>query len=79
MDNGLGIAFFLSKHNVDYATIPSIGAKMKVNLKTIRTQDRRLAPITNVAVTLFKHGDVKVRTLGTRVTPKRDSRFQAGS
>ena len=47
MDNGLGIAFFLSKHNVDYATIPSIGAKMKVTiLAPKRAKSFGMAPPT---------------------------------
>jgi hypothetical protein len=43
-----------------YSILPSIGAKVKMNLKPIRTKSRWTEQVPFVAISLFQHGDVMV-------------------
>ena len=50
-------AFFLTKHSLDYSRLPSIGAKMRVNVKPFQSSKSWAPDVPYIAVTLFTHGD----------------------
>jgi hypothetical protein len=53
-------AFFLTKHSLVYHSVPAIGGKVKVNLKTIRAKNKWTEQVPFVAISIFSQGDVMV-------------------
>jgi hypothetical protein len=51
------LAFFLTKHSLNYASLPSIGAKLRVNLKPLKSSTRWSPDISYIAISLFVHGE----------------------
>ena len=62
-------AIFLTKNNVSVSTIPAIGAKFKVNLKAIHNKSMLSSAVSYIAITVFKHGDIMVRTKSSLQPP----------